>query len=138
MIKEFNGKYRWLSNFTPCSVILDDRSYRSTEAAYQAAKTDIKELRVQFETMSAREAKKAGRRLSIRPDWNDIKIEIMTGLCREKFNQEPFKTWLLETGDQEIVEGNYWKDVFWGVYRGRGSNHLGKIIMKIRDKLKGE
>jgi predicted NAD-dependent protein-ADP-ribosyltransferase YbiA (DUF1768 family) len=39
---------------------------------------------------------------------------------------------LLDTGTQTLVEGNWWGDVFWGVCKGVGSNHLGKLLMKLR------
>jgi len=55
-----------------------------------------------------------------------------------KFSQEPFKTWLLETGDLHLQEGNTWGDKFWGVdlETYQGENNLGELIMDIRKKLK--
>ena len=43
---------------------------------------------------------------------------------------------LLETGNQELVEGNTWGDIFWGVCNGKGQNWLGKILMMVRDEIR--
>jgi ribA/ribD-fused uncharacterized protein len=136
MITQFNGIYRWLSNFWPCDVILEGVIYPSVENAYQAAKTNNLAERAVFETCSAVEAKWYGRRLTMRPDWNEIKLEMMTALCRQKFQQEPFKSKLLATQDWIIREGNWWGDTYWGICRGEGQNHLGKIIMRLRTELR--
>jgi len=136
MIKEFQGSKRWLSNFTPCWVFLDGVAYPSTENAYQAAKTVVKNERKPFVGMTAGQAKRAGKKVTIRDDWDEVKLEVMEDLTRQKYTQEPFKSKLLGTGDREIQEGNRWGDTFWGICNGRGSNHLGVIIMKIRSELR--
>ena len=76
-----------------------------------------------------------GRHLPLRPDWEDVKLSVMEGLLRQKFREEPFKSQLKATGDAQLVEGNYWGDVYWGVCRGQGENHLGKLLMKIRGEI---
>lgn len=135
MIKEFSEGNRWLSNFTPCTVELDGVEYMSTESAYQAAKTVIRAERRPFETMWAGKAKRAGRKVTLREDWDEVKLGIMEDLNRQKYSKEPLRGLLISTGDVEIQEGNTWNDTFWGVCNGVGSNHLGKIIMKIRAEL---
>ena len=137
MITEFQGQHRWLSNFWPVVVIYDGVKYPSVENAYQAAKTLDIVARKPFESCTAGESKRFGRRLIIRKDWDQIKLDVMFSLCKQKFNQEPYRTWLLATGDQEIQEGNKWNDIFWGVCRGVGLNNLGQIIMAIRKDLRG-
>ncbi len=63
----------------------------------------------------------------------------MTDLVSQKFANSPaLKEMLLATGDAELEEGNHWGDCFWGVCAGIGQNHLGKILMRLRDKLKQE
>lgn len=138
MIEEFNGEYRWLSNFTLSNVTLDGIVYPSVENAYQAAKTTDFGHRVPFTHLTSGEAKRLGRKVPIRSDWDDVKLSVMEDLTRQKYSVDQFKALLLDTGDQEIIEGNYWNDTFWGVCRGEGQNNLGKIIMKIRDELKSE
>lgn len=55
-----------------------------------------------------------------------------------KFAEPGLQAKLLETGNEELVEGNYWGDTFWGVCRGRGENHLGKLLMKVRTYYKNQ
>lgn len=135
MIKEFKGEHRWLSNFTPCRIVLDGIEYPSTENAFQAAKTTKPEERTQFETITAGKAKRAGKKVTMRPDWDGVKISVMEDLNRQKYARSDYKAKLLATGDMEIQEGNYWGDRFWGICNGSGLNHLGRIIMKIRTEL---
>lgn len=136
MIKEFQGDNRWLSNFTSCEVVLDDITYPSIENAYQAAKTIIECERKPFVDYTAGQSKRAGKKVTVRGDWDEVKLEVMEELTRQKYSKEPLKSKLLSTGDREIQEGNTWGDTFWGICKGRGSNHLGLIIMKIRGELR--
>jgi len=135
MIKEFKGEYRWLSNFTPCKVLLDGVEYPSTENAYQASKTLIYAERQPFTSMTAGQAKRAGRKVTMRDDWDNVKLDVMENLNRQKYLTEPLKSMLIKTGDVEIQEGNTWGDTFWGICNGVGQNNLGKIIMKIRKEI---
>ena len=61
----------------------------------------------------------------------------MAECVKQKFNQEPYRTKLLETGTLHIQEGNRWNDKFWGVClkTNKGENHLGKLIMDVRSAL---
>jgi ribA/ribD-fused uncharacterized protein len=75
--------------------------------------------------------------LKIRGDWDDVKIDVMTDLVRQKFfNSMELGNMLLGTGRQKLVEGNDLGDVFWGVCDGIGQNNLGVILMGIRDELR--
>jgi ribA/ribD-fused uncharacterized protein len=130
MIKEFQGEYRFLSNFYG--------SNPTVEHHYQAAKTlnDIeKEYILSAPTPTI--AKKRGRRIQLRSDWINIRLNVMESLVKEKFTRDTeLGAKLVATGDEELVEGNYWGDTFWGVCRGVGQNHLGKILMKVREELR--
>lgn len=139
MIKEFQGKYRWLSNFTPVEVELEGIIYPSVEHAYMSAKSDIKEWK-EFcanGNNTPGQVKKASRNLALTYDWNDKKLGIMKELLIQKYNKEPFKSLLKETGDLYIQEGNNWNDKFWGIClkTNKGENNLGKLIMEIRNIL---
>ena len=84
-------------------------------------------------------AKSKGHQVQLRPDWEDVKVGIMEEIVRAKFRQNPIlASWLLATGDRKLIEGNTWHDVCWGVDAKtcEGENHLGKILMKIRDELR--
>jgi len=137
MIKEFQGKYRFLSNFVDAPVQLDGFWYDSVEHAYQAAKTLSEVEREVVRKMDKPgDVKRFGKKLTLRPDWESIKLGIMLDLLRQKFSDPTFKRCLLETGDQELIEGNKWHDTFWGVCNGVGENHLGKLLMQVREELK--
>ena len=135
-IKSFSGSYRFLSNFWPADVVFDGKEYPSVEHAYQAAKTldeaERKEIR---EAPLARDAKRLGKAVTQQSGWEGKKLGVMEDLVRQKFQSMGLRQQLLETGDAQLVEGNTWGDTFWGVCKGKGHNHLGKILMRIRDEL---
>jgi ribA/ribD-fused uncharacterized protein len=80
-----------------------------------------------------RVAKTLGRCVELRPDWEDIKLDVMKLFVTKKFTESTdLRTRLIATGDAELIEGNPWRDQFWGVYTGIGENHLGKILMQVR------
>lgn len=133
--------FRFLSNFWPVQVDLDGVLYPSVEHAYQAAKTlDPVEREKLREAVSPGSAKRLGRSLTIRPDWDDAtRLKVMRPLLAQKFLTEPLRTWLMLTGRVEIAEGNTWGDTFWGrIPNGTGSNHLGKMLMEIRTDLQSD
>jgi len=135
MIRIFNGKNRFLSNFY-------FHDGWCVEIPFQAAKThdNTKQARILL-AKSPAEAKKLGRSVVLRPDWEDVKEEIMLKLLRLKFKIPKMRRMLLDTGHQELEEGNYWHDNEWGnCYCMKcltipGKNKLGKLLMKIRDEL---
>lgn len=138
VIEEFRGQYRFLSNFYAAEVELDNVLYPTVEHAYQAAKTDDPWGRSAVAKCNTPgEAKRAGRRLKLRDDWESVKVEVMTGLVRQKFTRSrSLGRQLLATGDVPLIEGNTWGDEFWGVCRGVGQNKLGEILMLIRSELR--
>ena len=138
IINEFSGSYRFLSNFWSCYISYEGVDYPSVENAYQAAKCAALADRVRFQHITASEAKKLGRLIQMRPDWNDVRVQIMTDLVRQKFSDPSLAAKLLETGDIELQEGNWWGDVFWGTVNGVGQNVLGNILMKVRKELRDE
>lgn len=144
-IASFTGDYRFLSNFYEAPVWFVGKQYRTVEHAYQAAKTsDPKQREAVRRAETPGQAKRMGRQVVMRPDWDDVKVNVMHQLLRQKFGVEglnpsitdKLKNELLATGDAELIEGNHWGDTFWGVCRGEGENHLGKLLMKVRDELR--
>lgn len=81
-----------------------------------------------------KKAKQRGRQVVLIPDWEDEKLEIMFDLVRMKFEDRELRERLLATGDEELIEGNWWGDTFWGVCKGEGKNALGKILMTVREE----
>lgn len=137
MIKIFDGEYAFLSNFYECPVIYDGIKYANSEAAYHAQKTLSADEREQFTTLTPSQSKKLGRKITLRPDWEDVKTQIMYEIVLAKFTQNTdIAAKLLATGDQELIEGNHWNDTCWGVCNGIGENRLGKILMRVREELK--
>lgn len=131
----FREEYEFLSNFYPAKIYFEGIAYLNSEAAYQAQKCADAGDRAQFSRLSADEAKRLGQQVPLRPDWNQIKLDLMERIVRAKFSQHPrLAKKLLETGDKPLIEGNYWHDVFWGMDRKTrvGENHLGRILMALR------
>lgn len=136
-IEAFRGAHWFLSNFYPVSVTLDGVKYRSVEHAYQAAKTlDPRERSTILLARHANAAKLLGKRLTLRKDWPKVKLGIMEALLREKFADEYLADKLERTAPALLIEGNWWGDTYWGVCGGVGENHLGKLLMLIRDEPK--
>jgi len=141
-VVSFAGEHAFLSNFHPSIVHLDGVAYPTVEHAFQAAKClDPRERGRIRDCSSPARAKSLGRRVSLRRDWEPMKLVVMESLVREKFSAHPdLKRALLATGARHLVEGNTWGDTFWGVVfsRRRGRNHLGRILMRVRRKLRQE
>jgi hypothetical protein len=137
IISGFSSNYRFLSNFFPVTMVVDGVEYPSLENAYQAAKTTDLQEKLSFVSMTAGQAKRAGSKVTLRPDWCDVRIGIMEELVRKKFTENhDLADALMATGTLELVETNDWGDCFWGVCEGKGDNWLGKILMKVRSELK--
>ncbi len=148
MIDKFEGRYRFLSNFYPCKIEHQGIIYPSVENFYVAMKVNDQQLingkyytPGDFREMIARitnpaEVKKIGSKVKLRTNWDEKKLEVMNWAIRQKFKEETLSEMLLSTGDQELIEGNWWKDYFWGVCNGKGENHLGRILMEVREELK--
>jgi ribA/ribD-fused uncharacterized protein len=135
-IVRFLGEHRFLSNFWPVVVIYEGQSYPSVEHAYQAAKTSDVEVRRRIARLiSPAAAKATGGAIALRLNWEQVRLHVMEDLLRLKFAHPDLREKLLATGDRDLVEGNSWGDGYWGVCRGVGENHLGKLLMKIRAEL---
>lgn len=142
-IHEFQGEFRFLSNFWPAEVELGGLKFPTVEHAYQAAKTlDIAQRRQIQSLLTPGQAKRMGRAVTMRSDWESIKLDIMIDLVWQKFSRHPeLKALLLSTGNAALEEGNAWGDRFWGISpvgSGIGKNMLGKILMAVREQLHEE
>ena len=137
MISKFDGEYRWLSNFWPCQIEYEGLVYPSVEHAYQAAKLfDPSKRKLFTEDIPAAKAKKMGQQLNIdQIAWAARRVDVMLDLLRIKFAIPELREQLIATADQELVEGNWWGDTFWGVCRGSGLNALGRLLMQIRGEV---
>lgn len=132
-ITSFNGSFRFLSNFWPAKTTYEGVEYPTSEHAYQAAKVvgDVAK-KVILSAATPGIAKRMSRSFTMRPDWDAVKLGVMEACLRSKFEDDTLRRALLATGDSQIIEGNTWNDTYWGVCRGVGENHLGKLLMKLR------
>lgn len=121
-------------------MVYDGDKYSTVEHAFQAAKCvnrSDKEKIINAPNPSA--AKRLGRRVKLRYDWEQVKDSIMENILKEKFKDAKLRTLLNSTKGYALVEGNDWHDQYWGSCRCErhnstpGKNVLGKTLMKIRD-----
>ena len=138
VIDNFSNKYEFLSNFADCpnGVLFDGIKYKSSEAAFQAAKCAVFSERKKFENLTPLEAKRLGRKIKLRSDWEEVKHDVMFQIVLTKFVMNPYygKS-LIDTKNAELIEGNHWNDTYWGICCGEGENHLGIILMQVREMI---
>lgn len=145
-IDSFRDEYYFLSNFSPSKIRHNGMVFPTVEHAYQAMKIDPKLPKDQHENWLAKiagcetpgKAKAIGKTVPLMDNWDQYKVGVMFGLLWQKFEDPTLRKMLLDTGDAELIEGNWWGDRFWGVCGGRGENWLGKHLMEIRDRIKDD
>lgn len=143
MITSFNGEYSFLSNFYPCQIEYYGVKYPTSEHAFQAAKThNIMQKEAIKKADTPGKAKRLGRKVEIRSDWEEVKDQVMYEIILNKFKNKEMKAKLLATNNEQLVEGNYWHDNYWGscaclkCWQKPKENKLGKILMRVREELK--
>jgi ribA/ribD-fused uncharacterized protein len=129
-----NGPYKHgpLSNFWP------EPDGFTLEHRFASLKTtDLEEKRAVMLAGTAGVAKKLGRQVTLRPDWDEIKRDLMWDLLLKKFMSDDFaREYLLATEDKIIREKNTWNDRVWGVnLQNQGQNLLGMGLMYVREAL---
>jgi len=139
-IDRFAGPYAFLWNFHPSAVELGDRDYPTVEHAFQAAKTDDPRIRAEIGAADTPgQAKRLGRKLALRPGWDDQRDGVMRRLVQQKFiRHHDLGAALAGTDPRPLIEGNSWGDRYWGVCDGEGENRLGQILMEVRAQLADE
>lgn len=82
-------------------------------------------------------AKKAGRKVELRPDWEKIKFSVMKSALHQKFRQNPdLLLALMETGEAVLHEDSPY-DFVWG-WRNNGQDLLGKALMEVRAEIRAD
>lgn len=143
IIDDFDASYWFLSNFTFSPFVLHGKSYDTVEHYFQSMKTtDLNSRESIRKSGHPRFAKKFGRQVHLREDWEKIKYSVMYMAVKAKFEQNPNLAELLKaTAPAYLIEGNTWHDNIWGDCRCSkckgimGQNLLGKILMRIRDEI---
>ncbi len=108
--------------------------YQAMKASYTADKEMI------LNAKNGYEAKKLGKTIKIRRDWDQIRLRVMTEIVETKFRDPELMKKLKATAPHELIEGNYWHDNYWGdctcdkCKNIKGENNLGKILMKVREE----
>jgi ribA/ribD-fused uncharacterized protein len=139
-----------LSNFAPTPGLLlpfgyhghherDRLPVRTVEHWYQACKATSRQ---QFDLILAcgtpAAAKQAGRATELRPDWEQIKQDVMLCALRGKFALEPYRSLLLLTRGRPLAEDSP-SDFIWGCRDPNGGftgrNLLGLALTKVRSEL---
>lgn len=135
-IAAFNGAHAFLSNFHRHPFVWNGRRWQTAEHPYQAYKTLDAAARGRIAVApTPGAAKRAGRAVALRADWDAVKRQVMQSILVAKFSVPELGRRLRATGDAELVEGNHWGDTYWGVCRGDGRNELGRILMRIRGRI---
>lgn len=145
MINKFAGEYAFLSNYYPSPFIHDGIEYPTVEHFFQAAKTlDIQKRKAIAAAKTPGLAKRMGRSVQLRSDWKKVKVYYMELGLRLKFANKDLAEKLLATGDEELIEGNWWHDNTWGscmcdkCINIPGRNMLGMLLMDLRKKMRYE
>ena len=133
-----NWVSNWFSNMIDVEIIIDGITYQSTESYYQSQKALNENDKLYIASLSGIDAKRESKKIEIRSDWDNIKIDVMKKALKTKFTIPYWKEKLLSTGNEPIIEWNNWNDKFWGVSikDNKGQNNLGKLLMEIREEFK--
>lgn len=146
MISEFRGAHFFLSNFYPCIVQYEGHTFLSSESAFQAAKvtpSDTELRQAMALIASPKKAKHFGRQVPLRPDWDEVKLTVMSDILHIKFTEPALRKYLVDTFPHELIEGNWWGDTYWGavldgMHHFVGENWLGKLLMRERIRIMAE
>ncbi len=138
---KFRKEYSFLSNFYHCKIQYRNETWTTAEHAFQAAKAEsVEDVQKILNAASPVEAKRLGNIVVRRSDWKKKQLETMQEIVFAKFTQNILlMRKLINTRPTNIEEENMWHDNFWGnchcpqCVEKIGKNHLGKILMLIRD-----
>jgi ribA/ribD-fused uncharacterized protein len=132
------GSYGFMSNFYPSPFKAEGLIWPTVEHYFQSMKTLDKNEWPAFAALDKPgKAKYRGRMVKLRPDWDDVKVEVMNTALRHKFKQNPeLLKKLMETNDKVLHEDSPY-DFVWG-WQNNGKDLLGKCLMKVRDELRQE
>lgn len=133
-------EYGCFSNFSRHPIHLDGKTWPTSEHYFQAQKFEDESHQEEIRTAkSPMIAARMGRdrKKPLRPDWESVKVAVMTEAVRAKFTQhDDLRDILLATGDAKLVEHTV-NDSYWGDGGdGSGKNMLGQVLMRVREELR--
>lgn len=136
-IDSFAGEYAFLSSFAPSPIRQGGQMWPTAEHLFQSMKcVGLDHRNWILAAPTPREAKRRGRSVAMRSDWEQCKRAAMLRVVLAKFEQNPdLAAKLAATYGAELVEGNTWGDRYWGRVGGVGENWLGRILMWVREVL---
>ena len=140
-IERFRDEHEFLSCDYPCTVFYDGMTFSCAEAAFQAARCVDPGVKRRIAQADGPRAKQIAAKSAVHPDWDERKLAVMEDVLRAKFSGNPeLARKLAATGSAVLIYGNNKKDVFWGrdFYTDRGDNHLGRLLMKLRNEMECE
>lgn len=150
LIDRFEGPHGWLSNFHQHPLVLGGVRFGSVEHLFNASKSLDRDEREHVRAApTPAEAKRRGRRVTLRPQWDEqVRFDVMRMALRAKFEDPDLRGLLLGTGDALLIEGTgdakrAWHDQVWGQcscdeHRAwPGRNELGRALMGVRADLAG-
>lgn len=140
MIKFYTSKdpYGYMNNYKKSPMYVYGRWWKNVEACYQAQKTlNLAEYNKIWSAKHPNDARELGQLVTMRPNWDNLKVPIMYECVLNKFIQNrDFREKLFSTGEEDIAEDSP-IDSFWGLGpNGDGLNNLGKILVRVRKTLK--
>lgn len=128
------------SNYFKRRFFVNGRWWNWSEAPYQAAKTTVQaEIDQIWRAEKANDTRLLGQKVTMRPDWDQVKRQVMKEVCMAKFLQHAdLRKILMDTGTEELIEDSP-VDWYWGCGAdGTGQNVLGQVLMELRTELAGE
>lgn len=143
MITQFREDFDFLSNFyiLPRSIVYDTLVCSTSEHLYQAFKSNSRSVReIIVRAGTPREAQLQGRSTPLRDDWDtgtNLTAMHLALILKFSANQDLLYR-LLDTGERQLIEGNYWCDNYWGhcscdkCADFPGQNNLGILLMQVR------
>ena len=140
-ITNFDGEYRWLSNFYPSPFYYQGILYPTNEHFFQAWKFPSSEHARIAALPTPGQSKREGRKAQLCWNWDSIKNEVMLTGLKEKFKIPELREKLINTGTIQLIEGNTWHDNYWGnctcpkCCHITGKNTLGSLLMQLRHQI---
>lgn len=137
---KINDPHGYMSNYKKARFFIYGRWWNWVEAPYQAQKTSVlSEYDAIWKAKRNDESRLLGQKVTMRPDWDQVKYQVMKECVLAKFLQhKDLRDQLIATGYEELIEDSP-VDYYWGCGAdGSGANNLGKVLMEVRDELQGE